>query len=254
MPPPQEWSPGERLTCQGLGWVRFDTDLRQKQLAHQLDGTAGAVGLTPPEIRCLGSSSRSRSAPGGDRSPGSWSQVETTTWALICGGQLRMMTPRPASDDKDGETSDPSMPTLWQCEGVSFRIERVPVDDHTVTQAQDTSSDSQMPLPSQEARQNEVDGEELQLQDVATGLVSGARAVAVRARSIVTFWGGERKAPQSLTPGGFAVDVARASRRICMQAGKISQRSVEQAGKLMSFPFRLASPADATPKPGQDAS
>ena len=22
-------------------------------------------------------------------------QVETTTWALVCGGQLRMMTPRP---------------------------------------------------------------------------------------------------------------------------------------------------------------
>eukprot|EP00439_Symbiodinium_sp_Y106_P057493 s203_g8.t1 len=50
----------------------------------------------------------------------------------------------------------------------------------------------------------------------------------------------EGKSPQSLTPTGFAADLARASRRICLQAGKISRRSVEQAGKLMSLPFRPA--------------
>eukprot|EP00439_Symbiodinium_sp_Y106_P042647 s1635_g5.t1 len=149
---PKEWTAGERHTCKGIGWVQFDPSVRQKQLAHPLHGSADALGFTPPKVRCFGSSSRSRASP--DNGPGEgseqpedgWSQVETTTWALVCGGQLRMMTPRPASSDKENDSPDPSLPTLWQCSGVSFRIERVPADD-VVHQPQASSQEQERQLP-----------------------------------------------------------------------------------------------------------
>eukprot|EP00434_Breviolum_minutum_P042863 symbB.v1.2.038171.t1/scaffold5584.1/size42733/1 len=82
---------------------------------------------------------------------------------------------------------------------------------------------------------NETDVEDVNLEDVATGAARGAAAVASRAKTIVMFWASERKSSGS----PFATDVARASKRICAQAGKISRRSVEQARQVLFFPFRL---------------
>ncbi|CAJ1338600.1 unnamed protein product [Effrenium voratum] len=210
-----------RQTCTGVGWVTFDPD-RQKQLAHQADGGAMAM----PEVRCIG-----RSTAGDPRTEG-WMQVDAHTWALICGGRLRTVH-RPG----DSEAELP----LWQCEGVSFRIERMPP-----IQNPPAPKEAPEPQPNAQARHKEPEVEEADLEDILMGAARGAQAVASRARTIVTFWGSERKTP--LAPGSFALDVAKASGKICAQAEKITRRSVEQAGQVVFFPFRFVG-AWGAPKP-----
>ncbi|CAK9050830.1 unnamed protein product [Durusdinium trenchii] len=219
--------------CTGIGWVKLDTD---RQKPAQPDGAVRAD-AAPPEVRCIG-----RSFQGSCDQRAGWSEVDDHTWAVVCGGTFRMMMHRPSTVAE----TDPIQPLLWQCEGVSFRIERVP-------------QQHEAPVPSQReahnAHSNETDIEDVTVEseDVMAHLARGTLAVASRARAIVTFWGSERKSPQSLSPGSFAMDVAKASRRICAQAGKISRRSVEQARQVVFFPLRLYA-ASGAPKTGQDPS
>ena len=223
----------ERRNCTGIGWVKL-ADLRQ-QTHRTVDGTFGAWTSTP-EVQCIGR----RFQNGNERGDG-WSQVDSHTWAVVCGGTLRVMQ-RPTA----GAEPDTSQPLLWQCEGVSFRIERVPVQN---VPAQKQEAPVREPQPEVH---NETDVEDVNLEDVVTGAARGVAAVASRAKTIVTFWASERSS-QGLSPGSFAMDVAKASRRICAQAGKISRRSVEQARQVVLFPFRLVA-APGAPKPGQDPS
>lgn len=233
----------EHRNCTGIGWVKLDTDLKQKESdrAHPLDSTFGAL-ATPPEVQCIGR--RFQSCSNDQRGEG-WSQVDSHTWAVVCGGTLRMMQ-RPSA----GAESDAIQRLLWQCEGVSFRIERVPIPAAPAAPAQKQEATVREPQPEVH---NETDIEDVKMEDVIAGAARGASAVASRAKTIVMFWASERKSSQSLSPGSFVMDVAKASRRICTQAGKISRRSVEQARQVVFFPFRLVA-APGAPKPGQDPS
>eukprot|EP00931_Biecheleriopsis_adriatica_P074431 TRINITY_DN48489_c0_g1_i1.p1 TRINITY_DN48489_c0_g1~~TRINITY_DN48489_c0_g1_i1.p1 ORF type:complete len:289 (+),score=54.42 TRINITY_DN48489_c0_g1_i1:147-1013(+) len=281
-------SPGQRLgelqSCAGLGWVKFDPQLRQKQ-PPKPDDSMSASAITAalvqqPQLRCfgvrlsqgvapapdraprpaseqLGAASHGHSCGGGSGASGSdgssssgalpsqgfgepFAQVADQTWAVVCAGQLSMIVPPSAS-------SDAWEPCAVRCEGVSFRVERVPVD---TTSASSRSHEAPIPRQKPAEQKEEASEETSAVEDYLQGALKGAKAVGSRAGSIVTFWGAERKPGAPAGPSAFAWEVAASSKRICIQAGKISRRSIEQVGRVVAFPFRLGTQNSGESKPG----
>eukprot|EP00930_Biecheleria_cincta_P006518 TRINITY_DN107541_c0_g1_i1.p1 TRINITY_DN107541_c0_g1~~TRINITY_DN107541_c0_g1_i1.p1 ORF type:complete len:293 (+),score=54.63 TRINITY_DN107541_c0_g1_i1:31-879(+) len=276
-------SPGQRFeelqTCSGLGWVKFDPSLRQKPAAGMEGGAATsaiAAALVPPRLRCLGMRLSQEVTPDGDRAAArggskpsepsaqgnaaasrareALGEISENTWSLVCAGQLSMVLPMPASSPSTGAGVDSSStwePCAVRCDGISFRIDRVPetTASEVMTARAARSKESEQ---EKESLPEAAEGRSLQAEDLLAGALRGAQAVAGRAGAIVQSLGRPREpgTARDRGPATLAWDTAAASKRICVQAGKITRRSVEQVGRIVAFPFRVGA-SDNEPKPGQ---
>eukprot|EP00913_Durusdinium_trenchii_P012702 g11928.t1 len=166
-------SPGEGLLCSSQGLLKEDAQAMQIAGVRLLEFfsiarsySRGGQGLIAPQKgpamsrmnvavnAALNSARHDTGRCGGRSFQGScdqragWSEVDDHTWAVVCGGTFRMMMHRPSTVAE----TDPIQPLLWQCEGVSFRIERVP-------------QQHEAPVPSQReahnAHSNETDIEDV---------------------------------------------------------------------------------------------
>lgn len=252
--------------------MKFDTKLQQKPAAG-LEGSAAtsavAAAFVPPRLRCLGMRQSQEVVPEGRAAAQGDSElsaqgnaaasrtgdISENTWSLVCAGQLSMLLPLPGSSPSPGAGMDSR--STWEqacavrCDGISFRVDRVPeaAASEVMTARAARSNET---VQKKEGSFDATEGSSVQGEDLLAGALRGAQAVAGRAGAIVQSLGRPQEpgAARDRGPATLAWDTAAASKRICVQAGKIAKRSVEQVGRIVAFPFRVGA-SDNEPKPGQ---
>lgn len=229
---------------------------------------------------------RSRRDGGAASGTASFNQVPSETWALICAGQLSMIAPLAAASAAASSSSTAPAPVVLDAPQPAFShggskhttshetLDSPAAPEAVAPPPRDFWSDCRFRCSGITLRLDSVVEEPSgATESKAAPTPQTSTAAAGPAEDLVTPW-----SPKALTedlarigsrsveafsglisnvgefaretgPQRFAVNTMNTAQRICQQAGKITVRSVEQVGRIASFPFRMATGGDMKPPP-----